>query len=52
MDLLREILPDPGQMGVALFLPFVRVIGGCAAFLAALHLLIGMDMSGPVRDSC
>jgi len=44
------MLPDPGQMGLALFLPFVRVIAGCAAFLAALYLLIGMDPSGPVGN--
>ena len=35
---------------MALFLPFFRVIAGCAAFLAALYLLIGMDPSGPVGD--
>ena len=50
MDSLREMLPVPGEMGLALFLPFVRVIGGCAAFLAALYLLIGMDPSGPVGN--
>ena len=37
-------------MGLALFLPFVRVIAGCAAFLAALYLLIGVDPSGPVGN--
>lgn len=46
MDSLREILPAPGEMGLALFLPFVRVIAGCAALLAALYLLMGMDQSG------
>ena len=37
-------------MGLALFLPFIRVIAGCAAFLAALYLLIGMDPSAPVGN--
>ncbi len=50
MDSLKEALPAPGDMGLALFMPFVRVIAGCAAFLAALYLLIGMDPSGPVGD--
>ena len=37
-------------MGYTLFLPFVRVIAGCSAFLAALYLLIGMDPSAPVGN--
>ena len=45
-----EILPDPEQIGLAPSLPFVRVITGCAAFLAALYLLIGVDPSGPVGN--
>ena len=35
---------------MALFLPFVRVVAGFAASLAALYLLIGVDPSGPVGD--
>ena len=50
MDSLREILPDPEQIGLALFLPFVPVVAGFAASLAALYLLIGVDPSGPVGN--
>ena len=38
----------PGDLARALFLPFVKVIGGFALFLAALYLLIGLDPTVPV----
>ena len=50
MDSLKEALPAPGEMGWALFLPFVRVIGGCAALLTALYLLVGLEPTAPVGD--
>ena len=50
MGSLRKDLPTPEEMACALFLPIVRVIAGCAAFIAALYLLIGVDPSGPVGE--
>ena len=40
----------PGDLARALFLPFVRVIGGSALLLAALYLLIGVDPTMPVGN--
>ena len=51
MNSLREILPDPEQIGLALSLPFVGVISGCVAFLAMLYLLVAVDSAGPVSNS-
>lgn len=40
----------PGDLARALFLPFVRVIGGFALLLAALYLMIGVDPTVPVGN--
>ena len=41
-------LPSPRELGWALFRPFLLVIGGCAALLATLYLLVGLDPTTPV----
>lgn len=48
MASLSKIVIHPVALGRAFFLPFAHVIGGYAALLAALYLLVGVDPTVPV----